>query len=412
MAGDWTEKLLGDVLTLQRGFDLPTQDRGTGAVPIVSSSGISGTHSEHKVIGPGVVTGRYGTIGRVFYLRENFWPLNTTLYIRDFKGNDERFLYYLLQTLDYQAHNDKSSVPGVNRNHLHLIPVRVPAEVGEQRAIAQVLGTLDDKIELNQRMNETLVRIAQAIFKSWFVNFDPVSTKTEGSDSALPETFADLSPDSFDDSGVGRIPKGWSVAKIRDLACNVQYGLTTSACSEPVGPKFLRITDVQGGRVDWPQVPYCRATVEERERYRLRPHDIVVARTGASTGENLYLAAVPDAVFASYLVRFQFRDPAVARFIGAFMRTDAYFEYVANSIGGSAQPNASAQVLAGAPVVVPPIELSRRFAQSVAPLDQKMAANDVENTTLAALRDALLPKLISGELRIKDAERIAVESDL
>ena len=123
MAGDWTARELSDFLTLQRGFDLPTQDRRSGNVPIVSSSGISGTHREAKVRGPGVVTGRYGTVGEVFFIEQDYWPLNTTLWVKDFKGNDPRFAYYLLQTIDFRSCSDKSSVPGVNRNDLHRIPI-------------------------------------------------------------------------------------------------------------------------------------------------------------------------------------------------------------------------------------------------------------------------------------------------
>lgn len=113
-----------------------------------------------------------------------------------------------------------------------------------------------------------------------------------------------------------------------------------------------------------------------------------------------------DAVFASYLVRFQFSDLATARWVGAFMRTQTYFDYVAGRIGGSAQPNASAQVLAGAQVVAPPSSIANVFADFMMPLDVRSAANARESRTLAALRDALLPKLISGELRIQGAERI------
>jgi type I restriction enzyme S subunit len=111
-------------------------------------------------------------------------------------------------------------------------------------------------------------------------------------------------------------------------------------------------------------------------------------------------------VFASYLVRFQFTDPAIARLVGAFMRTAAYFDFVASSIGGSAQPNASAQVLARAELVVPTPEIARQFAEIVAPLDRRIAVNNDESRTLVALRDALLPKLFSGEIRVSDTDGV------
>ena len=117
------------------------------------------------------------------------------------------------------------------------------APFSEQRTIARILGTLDDKIELNRRMNETLEAVARALFKSWFVDFDPVRAKAEGRDPALPKHIADLFPGSFEDSDLGAIPEGWKVKQLSDL-CSTQYGYTASAADEPVGPKFLRVTDI------------------------------------------------------------------------------------------------------------------------------------------------------------------------
>jgi len=200
MSGEWKELALGDVIELKRGYDLPQQQRRSGRAPIVSSLGITGCHAEAMVKSPGVVTGRYGTLGQVFYITKDFWPLNTTLYVHNFKGNDPRFISYLLCSLDFLAYSDRAAVPGLNRNHLHTALVRLPTNVAEQRAIAHILGTLDDKIELNRRMNETLEAMARALFKSWFVDFDPVRAKAEGRDPGLPKDIANLFPDRFEDS--------------------------------------------------------------------------------------------------------------------------------------------------------------------------------------------------------------------
>jgi type I restriction enzyme S subunit len=201
--GEWQHGTLGDMIELKRGHDLPQQDRHRGKIPIVSSSGVSDYHSIPKVKGPGVVTGRYGTLGQVYFLTEDYWPLNTTLYVCDFKGNDPRFVSYFLRSVDFLAYSDKAAVPGLNRNHLHQALVSYPTDIAEQRTIAHILGTLDDKIELNQRMNETLEAMAQAIFKSWFVDFDPVRAKAEGRDPGLPKHIADLFPDRFENSELG-----------------------------------------------------------------------------------------------------------------------------------------------------------------------------------------------------------------
>jgi len=138
----WSAGTLGGFFTLQRGFDLPQQDRRPGSVPIVSSSGMSGFHDEAKVNGPGVVTGRYGTIGAVYYIEKDFWPLNTTLFVREFGDNDPRFVAFFLKTLNLASFNDKTSVPGINRNHVHAMKVAVPPLL-EQREIARQLAAVD-----------------------------------------------------------------------------------------------------------------------------------------------------------------------------------------------------------------------------------------------------------------------------
>ncbi|HBP52985.1 MAG TPA: type I restriction endonuclease subunit S [Synechococcus sp. UBA8638] len=213
----WHESTLGDVVTLKRGYDLPKKMRKGGNVPVVSSSGVSDYHNVAMVKAPGVVTGRYGTIGNVYYIQQDFFPLNTSLYVQDFKGNDPRFISYYLKTIDYLSCSDKAAVPGVNRNHLHLLKARIPP-LPEQKAIAHVLGTLDDKIELNRQMNETLEAMAKALFKSWFVDFDPMRAKAEGRSTGLPDEISALFPDSFEDSELGEIPRGWGVKPLSEIA--------------------------------------------------------------------------------------------------------------------------------------------------------------------------------------------------
>ncbi|MEU7606888.1 restriction endonuclease subunit S [Streptomyces sp. NPDC041003] len=160
---EWRTTNLGSVVTLQRGFDLPSRLRRRGPVPIVSSSGTSGWHDRAMVKAPGVVTGRYGTIGEVFFECADFWPLNTTLWVSDFHGNDERFVYYLLQRLDFAAHSGKSGVPGVNRNDLHAEPVSLPVSVDEQRAIADALSDCDALIEQLERVIAKKQAVKQGI---------------------------------------------------------------------------------------------------------------------------------------------------------------------------------------------------------------------------------------------------------
>lgn len=161
---NWRVVELGEIITLHRGYDLPSRDRKPGSVPIVSSSGISGTHTEAKVSGPGVVTGRYGTIGEVFYIEQDFWPLNTTLYVSEFRGVTPHFVAYLLLTLNFNIFNDKSTVPGVNRNDLHRIKTVLPP-LNEQQVIAQILEACDACTLTMQRDIKLLEELFRALLE-------------------------------------------------------------------------------------------------------------------------------------------------------------------------------------------------------------------------------------------------------
>ena len=404
MAGDWKEMSLGEAIELKRGYDLPSRERRTGPFPIVSSSGISGRHAEAKAKAPGVVIGRYGTLGEVHYITEDYWPLNTALYVRDFKGNDQRFISYVLQTLDFTAYSDKAAVPGLNRNDLHTARVILPPP-DEQRAIAHILGTLDDKIELNQRMSETLEAMARALFTSWFVHFDPVRAKAEGRDPGLSREIADLFPDSFEDSELGEIPEGWEVSTLADVCEKPQYGFTASASDEPIGPKFLRITDINKREwIEWEEVPFCAIDNALKWKFALKLGDVVIARI-ADPGHGALIEEASDAIFASYLIRFRPRRPQMARYIQYWLRSETYWSLVRSHQSGTTRANLNAQILGTFPLVVPGTELLREFEALAGACRDKVVANVRESRALATLRDTLLPKLISGELQIAQAGR-------
>ena len=164
---DWANCRLIDVAELQRGFDLPSANRVEGIVPIVSSGGITGFHCEPKVQPPGIVMGRYGSIGEVFYVEQPFWPLNTALWVKDFKENLPKFAYYLLSTIDYSRYSDKTGVPGVNRNDLHIIKVGKP-DGSEQKKIAAFLTAVDTKIEQLTQKEALLKQYKKGVIQKIF----------------------------------------------------------------------------------------------------------------------------------------------------------------------------------------------------------------------------------------------------
>ncbi len=213
----WNRCELGDVILFQRGFDLPHRLRKAGSIPIVSSSGISGSHNKALVQAPGVVTGRYGTIGEVFYIEEPFWPLNTTLYVRDFKEITPEYTYHLLKTIDFASHSGKSGVPGVNRNDVHKEIVHIPVSKQEQTAIANVLSDSDALIDAL----EQLIAKKQAIKSATMQQLLTGRTR-------LP-AFAlrpDGTPKGYKPSELGDIPEDWACYTFNDVVDSCSSGAT------------------------------------------------------------------------------------------------------------------------------------------------------------------------------------------
>lgn len=379
---------LGEALVLQRGFDLPTQERGAGTVPVVSSAGVSGRHDRAKVEPPGVVTGRYGTVGEVFFLTEPFWPLNTTLFVKDFKGNDPRFCFYLLKSLDFTAFMDKSGVPGVNRNHLHTIQVSIPP-IGEQRAIGDALGALDDKIDVNRQMAETLEEIARALFQSWFVDFDPVRGT-----ATVPDDIRRLFPDRLVDSPIGPVPAGWTIGSFGELVASV--GDQVDPRQLPPATPYIGLEHMPRGRVTLDDWASTNALVSGKRAFvagdilwgKLRPyfHKVGIAPV--------------DGVCSTDILVLRALDPMNRSFALMIAASDRFVDRANAASTGTRMPRASWGDMASFPLVLPPAALSKRFEATVEPMLALLVAGVHENRLLAELRDTLLPRLVSGELRM------------
>jgi type I restriction enzyme S subunit len=329
-----------------------------------------------------VTVGRSGaSAGVVCYIEEDFWPLNTCLYVRDFKGNHPRFAYYLLKTIDLASLNSGSAQPSLNRNFVHPVPAAFP-EPSEQAAIASVLGALDDKIAMNQRINETLETTAQVIFKDWFVDFGPTRAKEKGQAPYLAPDIWSLFPSRLDDDG---LPKGWSKKRVDDIL-ELVYG------------RALRASE----RVDGPIPVYGSGGITGYHNQSIvEGPSIVVGRKG--TVGSLYWEDRPffpiDTVF--------FVKPKVPL-------TFCYYHLQTLGLSGmntdAAVPGLNRNNVYRLPVPWGPHELRLRFDETVNPLRQLMKANSEESETLVDTRNLLLPRLMSGEFRVKDVEGVIGEA--
>ena len=395
--GGWSRVPLGDFVTLQRGHDLPAAVRRPGSTPILGSSGITGWHDESRAFGPGVTVGRSGaSFGIVSYSPVDYWPLNTALYVTDFHGNDQRFAYYFLRHFDFRSYNSGSAQPSLNRNFVHPIPINVPP-VSEQRTIAHILGTLDDKIELNRRMNETLEAMARALFKSWFIDFDPVRAKMEGRDTGLPEAIADLFPDRLVDSEMGEMPEGWAVKPLEDcmLLTMGQSPPGSTYNDDGDGLPFFQ------GRTDFGfRYPTNRRFCSAPTRVA-RPEDTLVSVRAPVGDINV---AWERCCIGRGVAALRHRSGSASytyHSAWAMQRTLREYQHSGTVFGAINKGQFEAlRMIDADPKTID------AFDSLAGPLDARVRSSVSESRTLVALRDTLLPKLISGELRIAEAETL------
>ncbi|MGQ4358782.1 restriction endonuclease subunit S [Streptomyces sp. SAS_272] len=366
---DWTRTTVGDVVTLQRGFDITKAQQNPGEVPVVSSGGISSYHDVAMVKGPGVVMGRKGTLGKVFYLDHDYWPHDTTLWVKDFKGNDPRFVYFFLGTLNFLSMDVGSSNPTLNRNHVHPVPVNWPS-LREQQGIAAVLGALDDKIAVNDRIAATTVELADAQF------IRAVSGLEVGQ-----ETFGSVASVSGGGTPSTTVDEYWG---------GEVYWTTPSDVTALPSPYLFetnrRITELG--------LENCAS--------QLYPPQSIFMTSRATIGA-FALPQVPAAVNQGFIVVLP-PNEGMRWWLLHEMRSRV--DEMISLANGSTFLELSRKNFKAMQIRLPDTVQVEEFARTVAPLHAAAAQATQENRALAALRDTLLPQLMSGRLRVKDAEKI------
>lgn len=357
----WKTQTLADFIELQRGFDLPHRTRRPGSYKVLSSGEAHGWHEEAKVAGPGFVVGRATNIGRPTWSDEDFWPLNTTLFAKDFKGNDPKFAYYWFVGHDLSAYNSGSVQPMLNRNYIANVPIDAPP-LEEQRAIAATLGALDDKIESNRRLAERASAVIDASASQLLAR-----TSTE----ALP--LADL----------------------------VEFNRLSVKPHSTDALRYIDIASVSPGQIDtvqeltWDEAP-------SRARRGVSDGDVIYSTV--RPGNRAFALIVnpsPDTVAST---GFAVMSPSVR--LGSSMLTSVvgapeFAEYLESVAHGSAYPAVSIQAMRSYPVVVPKdAVVAEQFEADTMPLRRRVAQARAESDRLTALRNALLPELLSGRIRV------------
>ena len=392
MAVEWKSSTWGEEISLEYGKSLRGYKTASGKYRVFGSNGPIGWTDQPLTQGPGVILGRKGAYRGIEFSREPFFVIDTAYYVVPKTELDMRWLYYAIKYHKLGEIDDGSPIPSTTRAAVYVRDLDIPP-LEVQRAIASILGALDDKIELNRRMNATLESLARAIFKSWFVDFDPVRRNAglKGDDRSVKgeKTEPDLSPfnihnslfpSSFQDSELGKIPAGWSVGRLDDLLV-LQRGFDLPKTNRTNG-KFP--VYAAGGHHGF------------HNEFKVKGPGIVTGRSGVLG--NVYYVHEDHWPLNTTLWVKEFKR---ALPIYAFHHLQDLGLGGFNA--GSAVPTLNRNHVHGLPTLVAPLEVVEKYEEVAQPLLDRQRHNERESSTLSTLRDTLLPKLLSGELPVPAA---------
>jgi type I restriction enzyme, S subunit len=399
---EWKETTLGKIVTFQRGHDLTQVDFEGGDYPIISSYGVLGYHDKYTTLKDGVTIGRSGnSIGKAFYVESNFWAHNTVLYVKEFHNSYPKFIFYLLKTINFKALDSGSAVPSLNRNYIHPLPVNVP-RYDEQKRIADILSCLDAKIDNLRRQNETLEEIARSIFKHWFIDFEFPNADGKPYRSSGGAMVA---------SELGDIPEGWRVGKLDEYIQMINgYSYKGSELTESSTALVnLKNFDRKGGfKIDSFK---SLSTNNYKERHVVYPGDLVVAHTDLTqNAEVLGNPAIiqPSEKYNKYilsmdLVKIESNKSLINNsFWYHLLLTKSFKSHCVGYSNGTTVLHLSKRAIPDYTFSIPvKLDLIINFQRLACEVGSKITNNTKEIQTLTKTRDTLLPKLMSGQLRVK-----------
>jgi type I restriction enzyme S subunit len=382
----WRRAKLEDLVRFQRGFDITQAQQKPGPYPVISSSGVTSYHNEYKVTGPGVVIGRKGTVGAIHFAAGDFWPHDTTLWSKDLKDNDPRFVYYFLHTIDFKRFDVGNSNPTLNRNHIHDLPVLIPLP-RVQTAIADVLSAYDDLIENNRRRVALLEESARLLYREWFVHL--------------------RFPGHEHTPILNGIPQGWQRKPLGAITTKIGSGATPrggEASYLSTGIPLIRSLNVYNDRFDGDGLAFigevqagalAHVTVESR--------DILLNITGASVArccmapERYLPARVNQHVMIVRINPKQANPFLVHAAINSDERKRQLLSYAQK---GSTREALTKDMIAAFEITLPTDMLMAQFGE-IADISFTQRENlALQNQRLKAARDLLLPRLMSGEITV------------
>jgi type I restriction enzyme S subunit len=359
---NFEEKYFNDFIKLNRGFDLPNQKIKEGNYPVVASTGIKDYHDAYKVKGPGVVTGRSGSLGVVQYVNVDYWPLNTSLYVKDFKGNDPKFVYYFLQTMHLENFNSGAGVPSLNQNHLHKQKILVPSFSHQQR-IASILSAYDELIEVNNERIKLLEETARELYKEWFVRM----------------RFPGYKKVKF----VKGVPQGWTIDKVKNIVDRRKFGRTY---------KIEELSE-QGEVI----------VIDQSTEAMLGYHN--------NSPDHIATSDKPIIIFGDHTCKMQLMIQPFSlaeNVIPVSSKNNMpiyYLYYLIESLVETTEYKRHWNDLVTKSVFIVDPKLQKKYSEIVKPFFEQIEILKKYNIQLRQIRDRLLPRLISGKLEVKESKK-------
>ena len=385
---------IGDVLELQRGYDLPSSQMADGDVSVAGSNGIIGAHNVARGNTPCITVGRSGSVGKVHFYEQPVWAHNTSLFVKDFKGNDPKYLFYFLRNLHLDEIFGKSSsvVPSLDRKVVHAMTIPFQDDIDKQKNIAHTLSLLDEKIALNRAINDNLEAMAKQLYDYWFVQFDFPNEEGKPYKSSGGKMI-------WNEKLKREIPMDWNEAKIKDVAHTYSGGTPTSTNQDYYADG--NIPWINSGELNNSIITSTSNFITElglnNSSAKLYPKNtILVALYGATAGK------------VSLLSFEACSNQAVCGIIPTEKNSTTYIRYYLSSLydhfitlsSGSARDNISQDTIKNTVLLLPHIDILKKYEIIAKPIIDMVIANQNEIENLTKQRDELLPLLMNGQVSV------------
>lgn len=387
-----------EIFTFRNG---KTRPKSEGKYKVYGSGGIIGTCADTNIDGNVSVIGRVGAkCGNVFFVQDPSYVSDNAIIAKTKENFDPYYGYYVLKNKKLNRLSHGSGQPLINQDTLN--GLSTPSLSKQQElSCAELLSSIDKKIELNKKKNKTLEEIAKTLFKSWFIDFDLVRAKAEGRPTGLSKEISDLFPDSFEDSELGEIPKGWQIIRLKDLAKEV--GKKIKKGRETKEKPYVPIDEISSEQLFLSQYKSGDEANSSLVSFlkddilfgAMRPyfHKVCIAPFDGTTRTTCLVLNSIDKCYSSFLIFFLFQKSTI--------------DYATQNSTGSTMPYIKWQnYLENLKLCLPPKEIGLEFKEFTSPILKKFQQHIFETRNLSNMRDTLLPKLISGELKILDAENL------